>query len=1003
MSSEGSPADSPATLDRSFAAALSVDFIFIITSQTAPSVPPTDADTLAAHQQQGTTLGDQQRTLLRLISQAHAGPPENASAAADSRDSPLVEGGQAQAEHDSDEEEEDLLHSLRAGIASRNRRRRSGLVPDSGDGMDRTDAIGAQDELVEDSGWRYLSRLARDDAEDARATHARGGREQEPELSPEEMRAMRTWLDSPERRDWLSQPTEEDEDQQQGGDPNLDEFAWRERELPSIWRNDPLSVPRTSALPRGGRNFRLPSSFSSSSATAAATPAAGPSTFSPSNPPPLASIPSASTSEQRLLSSASSAASNQNPRGNSNGIDLRTARVPRVYEPINFSTLRLPPHVQAALRDSPAARRAREMNVYAEEVQAGRASRLRRRSESGAESLGYYSSSDDDEEGEENTASNEREGANYVEMNGLRFRGLLRRSEAPEVPASVRVRSDTERMADLTRAGEAFFSSIPGRDRPRPLAQARDPRRNQNEHDSNSDSEEGAADPLAVFTNVSRTSPGRRRTREETNSLMGAALRSKKPVWLLYCGDDGSFNGGGERLPAGFRSRGNSDGGGEGRGGCGALVCSRALLDGVADKVFFDVPLPENHEDPDDEEGQEYPAASSDLPPRADRVADLERDGTGDWVGVRGSKKCGGCVTRDVACTRCGNILGYRLLKPCVRCSIPRPTYTTYASAVTNDPASPTTATTTNNSGGSGNPRPTLTAGGVTGGGVVDGLLFHFRLGAVTPVMRRVGIPPKEELPPVGERLVDEAREAEADGVAAGAGDGEEAGRADNRVTERHRRRALASLTTRIREPIPKIGERMLWKHIPSAQRDFLSGLVGEPSDWISPTSETWWLDHAIVKHSRKRSAGAAFANSNRDFNPDSLSSARTSTEQSGGISRTSPANSPLRSSLSRSHAIRMRVPLSNAHPASALAAAGGGGSETAAATTLYDRYRHDASDFARRVRQRYADPSASDSAVVTSLERAGYGSGFAEEDGDDGGGAAGAIRLRRGRDAIGR
>lgn len=38
-----------------------------------------------------------------------------------------------------------------------------------------------------------------------------------------------------------------------------------------------------------------------------------------------------------------------------------------------------------------------------------------------------------------------------------------------------------------------------------------------------------------------------------------------------------------------------------------------------------------------------------------------------------------------------------------------------------------------------------------------------------------------------------------------------------------------------------------------------MSGLVGEPSDWISPSSETWWLDHAIVKHSRKRSAGAAF------------------------------------------------------------------------------------------------------------------------------------------------
>jgi hypothetical protein len=160
-------------------------------------------------------------------------------------------------------------------------------------------------------------------------------------------------------------------------------------------------------------------------------------------------------------------------------------------------------------------------------------------------------------------------------------------------------------------------------------------------------------------------------------------------------------------------------------------------------------------------------------------------------------------------------------------------------------------------------------------------------------------------------------------------------------------------------------------------------------------------------------------ARRNRTFNPDSLSSARTTVDANGGVSRTSPVNSPLRSSLSRSHAIRVRVPLSNPHPASALATSSssggnsggrarqqqGGGNESA--TASYDRYRNDASDFARRVRQRYADPSASDSAVVTSLERAGYGSGFAaedeEEDDDRGGAPCSNCAHARGREVVGR
>jgi len=147
--------------------------------------------------------------------------------------------------------------------------------------------------------------------------------------------------------------------------------------------------------------------------------------------------------------------------------------------------------------------------------------------------------------------------------------------------------------------------------------------------------------------------------------MMGAALRSKKPVALLYCGGSGA-----EGLPAGFSwaddgafastsastsasasapaststSRGAA-GKGKGRAraeGCGALVCARALVDGVPGKVFED-------------QGREEPAASSDLPPCADKVADFggdEGESGGERIGKRGWRGCKGCLTRDVGCKR---------------------------------------------------------------------------------------------------------------------------------------------------------------------------------------------------------------------------------------------------------------------------------------------------------------------------------------------------------------
>ncbi|KWU45228.1 hypothetical protein RHOSPDRAFT_33173 [Rhodotorula sp. JG-1b] len=712
-----------------------------------------------------------------------------------------------------------------------------------------------------------------------------------------------------------------------------DDFAWRDRELPTIWRNDPLSVPRTSALPRGGLR-----------------------TVIDGRRRPAAVAPGQ--------------------------VDHTAPRAPRDYsQSLDYS--RVPVHLAWAIRRVPTV--------------AARPGPQEGRQDDSA------SDSDSQDENSDSAApsSTRPDGPTIMDQlvrDAASFFATARRSRPPP---------------------ESSSSSSSSRPRPRAREGGASPPPVQLEQ----------GDEEEVDVTFSAPPPRRRRTREETNAMMGAALRSKKFVYLLYCGNDGSTlidddddeeeeeegggagpsSGQGRRLPTGFHPGVAT----MGTGGCGALVCARALLDGVPNMIFRD----SSASDPDSgaaaADTTEERAASSDLPPRADRVADLfEGDGVGERVGRRGWKRCRG-----------GNVLGYRLLRPCVSCSISRPTYTTYASVVTNnDPASSSSTSTRG-----GETRGTLSAGGVTGGGVVDGLLFHFKLAAVTPVRRRIGIPPAEELLLSPSRYSAATRSNWSDpsgGTRSSPTTTSEAGAARGAEAAQQQQgrggggRNRTALPARLREKPARVGDKMSWRHIPTAQRDFVSGLVGEPSDWISPSSETWWLDHAIVKHSRKRSAGAAFADPNSFFNPDSLSSARTTTvDPSGGVSRTSPANSPLRSSLSRSHAIRVRVPLSNPHPASALATSSGngeggagrqqqqGGSESA--TASYDRYRSDASDFARRVRQRYADPSASDSAVVTSLERAGYGSGFAaeeEEDDERGGGApCSNCAHSRGREVIGR
>ncbi|BGP35767.1 hypothetical protein JCM10296v2_007619 [Rhodotorula toruloides] len=730
-------------------------------------------------------------------------------------------GGQPLIELFSETDDEDaaLTSTLRAGSQSRSRRLGIGTM---GEPMDIVVSGSRGDQLTGDTGWVYV-----------------GGRGGEPEAL-DDVRAQSEAIDVDLAAIWHGDAGAAD-----GG---------------SIWRNQPLSIPRTASLPRGGRTMPFSTAVRSSSRAS----------FSPSNPPPPVwrtaqnrdgLAPPSPPPQRSLLSPTAEPSVNEllprpiSPTAPSNFIWTRVLPSP-------------PPQPSSTDRQS----RLEEL----------RAARRERASQTIDTLLGA------------------------VDANGMPIVDASRTGEG-----GVTVVQPAERWSWASEVGEGsvFRTTV----------------RSQGVF---------AHDEADVGVERTSTTSSARRTREETNALMGMALRSKKEVYLLYCGGNGTLAE--ASLPTGFSFAENAEG--DGNGGCGALVCSRALLEGVPDKVF------------DDELARrERPAASSDLPPRADRVGDWnEGTGTGgERVGKRGWKGCKGCVTRDIGCRRCGNLLGYRLLRPCVTCSIARPAYTSYASVVSTDP----------NSARLGRSLQ-LSAGGVTGGGVVDGLLFHFRLDGVTPLVRLVGEVPAEELGLEKKRRM--SKDSHPD---------EEEGAEETM-------RVGAPAIGRLRERSPREGEKMLWKHIPSPQRDFLDGLVGEPGDWISPQSETWWLDNAIGKHTKKRSASAAFGDvSSRNsgsapFNTDSLSSASTTV----GNHSPSAGTSPLRSSLSRSHAIRLRVPLAS----TPLAA-----DSPASPVDDYDRYRSDAADFSRRVRARTADYSASDgmSGIARSLERAGYGSVFGSED----------------------
>ncbi|ORY56792.1 hypothetical protein BCR35DRAFT_315886 [Leucosporidium creatinivorum] len=209
---------------------------------------------------------------------------------------------------------------------------------------------------------------------------------------------------------------------------------------------------------------------------------------------------------------------------------------------------------------------------------------------------------------------------------------------------------------------------------------------------------------------ASSRAPPRTRTREETNALMGRALRMKKGVWVLYCGGGGSEGEGEEGLPKGFHWPGE-----EGEGGCGALLCARGLRE-VPRRRFSSTHLSEG--EVEEEEGEAEPALATDLPPSSSRVVDVHPEEGGREVRVTGGEgqggNCVGCWVKEVGCRSCGNPLGHRLLHPCPPCSSSSPSL-----------------------------RPLL-----------DGMAFFFRAGSVRTRKRKVGVD-------VGENWEEEEEEEE--------------------------------------------------------------------------------------------------------------------------------------------------------------------------------------------------------------------------------------------------
>lgn len=150
-----------------------------------------------------------------------------------------------------------------------------------------------------------------------------------------------------------------------------------------------------------------------------------------------------------------------------------------------------------------------------------------------------------------------------------------------------------------------------------------------------------------------------------------------------------------------------------------------------------------------------------------------------------------------------GNVLGFRVIRPCGPCSVSR--------------ASP-----------------------------MDGFIWHYRSAAITTRPRLYDVFPSPSLPLSSPDSSDSEHESS---------------------LPRPSSRPVAALpTSRTKEP-PAQGSKLQWANVPHPQADFEDGLVAEPADWIrAEGDDTWWLENGIAKHCRARRSLRRETTESRDW-----------------------------------------------------------------------------------------------------------------------------------------
>ncbi|KAK4056396.1 hypothetical protein OIO90_002539 [Microbotryomycetes sp. JL221] len=304
-----------------------------------------------------------------------------------------------------------------------------------------------------------------------------------------------------------------------------------------------------------------------------------------------------------------------------------------------------------------------------------------------------------------------------------------------------------------------------------------------------------------------------------THAMMGRTLRMKKYCFLLYCGgsDGDSYEGGLDEsdvtsLPPGWRwsstTRHHSRPIGETQG-CGALICARGYGSETTSSVDGSfVMTPQNW--PSRERDKFW---ASDVPVRFEDVADVVDHGADDdEVDEAGLDEgfCSQCRKVDIACRRCGNVLGYRIIRMCDH-----------------------DTSTTNLE--------------------LDGMVWRFWRQATTSRHRLVGVKPAPTL----EQEIEASQLVQNNLLNSRTLFGGQNKRV--RVTNED-----DGDQARIEPKMPTVGAKMKWGQLPHPQIDYEQGLVGEPKDWLTSTrsvgkvqsrddDDDWWIAYSVNMHCQER------------------------------------------------------------------------------------------------------------------------------------------------------